>query len=334
MSSPPLGCFIEISGRCNGRCPYCVKGNGTQPPGGFIAPETFENLLEFLEKNSAIPASREISLFNWGEPFLHPQIEKILLIANSFNLRGFFSSNLLYLPELSVEALAAISGIRVSLSGFTQESYGRIHGGNLPDVLRNLDELIDRLKAAGLKWMPHIYWHIYRFNESERPAARDYFAGKGIRFDSTVANLSDIQQVIELFVKNAIPDNERTAIEKDIFTDYHEYSMDLYSQETDFACRFWDYLTINEKCEALLCCGWRETTPGVVLGSIFDLPLDELPDMKRSSGLCAECIRCGMPQYGFRQTTYHFDEYQQRINRDSMGFLNRLRMHEKSGATG
>lgn len=132
----PESCFIEISGACNAKCPYCVKGRGIQPQGRLMPIETFDKVLNHLGCNGMLPKSGMIHLFNWGEPMLHPHINEIIKICGKYGLGAFISSNLIHLQELEEESLHLLAGIGISLSGFSEASYSRIHGKKLDTVLR------------------------------------------------------------------------------------------------------------------------------------------------------------------------------------------------------
>jgi wyosine [tRNA(Phe)-imidazoG37] synthetase (radical SAM superfamily) len=76
--------YFEISGVCNAKCRYCVTGRANHPAGGFIDTGHFQEALSILFKNKLVHNKTYFSLYNWGEPTLHPTFAKIIkLIQNT-----------------------------------------------------------------------------------------------------------------------------------------------------------------------------------------------------------------------------------------------------------
>lgn len=72
--------FFDICAGCNARCPWCQTGNKTrqgQPlPKGAIAPEDFARALDYMFSTEMINQKTVVELYNFAEPFLHPQFRK------------------------------------------------------------------------------------------------------------------------------------------------------------------------------------------------------------------------------------------------------------------
>jgi hypothetical protein len=67
------------------------------------------------------------------------------------------------------------------------------------------------------------------------------------------------------------------------------------SRPADCCCPQWDrFLTLNHKCEVMLCCVVPETHEAYSLGSIFDLSALDVLGRKTSSKECDDCIDCGV----------------------------------------
>src|SRR5262245_60403754 len=133
----PESLYIEVSGICSAKCPYCVKGNGLQKQGKFIQPEFFRRILEHLRETSLLPKRRIVNLYVWGEPLLHPEINALLSIVKEYGHKAYISTFLPKPPNLSNESLNILHGVTLSLSGMTQESYGRIHGHKISALFDN-----------------------------------------------------------------------------------------------------------------------------------------------------------------------------------------------------
>ncbi len=296
----PTDLILEISGVCNAKCPYCVKGSGAQKQGSFISLSTLDRILSHLRTHQLLPKSGCITLSNWGEPTMHPEINEVLNRIGTYGLRAFMSTNLVYLSELTKESLFVIKELKISLSGFTQESYGYIHGRRLATVLQNIDQLQQMIYRSGSKLKPHVHWHRYRFNESELNEAKAYFRQRGIDFYASAAYLNDLNRTQDYFFGYTCSDSERKTIEKDLFTEFLRKSY-LNCRDIHYHCPEWKWLTIDENANLLLCCGWSNEVEGSVLGTIFDHDSETIEFIKRSSGLCQKCLEQGIAKWVHNQ---------------------------------
>ncbi|UBF29830.1 SPASM domain-containing protein (plasmid) [Kovacikia minuta CCNUW1] len=122
----PSQLWIETTTHCNAQCPLCPTGLGTlQRPKQHLDLGLFKRVV-----NEVRP--KKIMFWNFGEPFLHPQIIHMFSYAASFGCEGWVSSNgyALY-NEASFEALAQ-SGLKyliISLDGLDQETLSKYRVG-------------------------------------------------------------------------------------------------------------------------------------------------------------------------------------------------------------
>ncbi len=316
----PELCFIEISGACNAKCPYCVKGRGIQSQGRVMPVETFDRILQHLKKNDMLPRSRMIHLFNWGEPMLHPEIDEIIQTCGKHGLFAFISSNLIHLPKLEPLSLRLLTGVGLSLSGFTDDSYGRIHGKRIKTVLDNIHRLYMMAVGAKCQWRPHVIWHRYRFNESEMHDAKTYFQNRNIDFHPTIASLGSIDLAMEYFYGETLEISEKQRIEQDLFTDYMHVLLQLL-QDSNYRCPQWSCLSIDEEANLLLCCGWSNKVKPSVFGSVLEMDAEKVQFLKENSALCTECIQSGIAQFGHRNVK---DRFLDAYLADEKGFLSAL----------
>src|SRR3990172_10209923 len=87
-SNPPFQTiYFDIVGGCVARCPYCLTGIGETGKGGEITPERFAEALRKLRDGGAIGAKTVVSMYNWGEPFLHSDFPGILRVVNNLGVR-------------------------------------------------------------------------------------------------------------------------------------------------------------------------------------------------------------------------------------------------------
>lgn len=119
---------IEVSGTCNLQCAACARGssNEVDAPKGFMDIALFEALLQKIKKESP-GKETALYLFNWSEPFLHPQLPELVGLANKYGLSPHLSSNLVRPLNLKDVLKAKPQSLRVSLSGYYPEIYNQTH---------------------------------------------------------------------------------------------------------------------------------------------------------------------------------------------------------------
>ena len=87
--SMPLHMQFELASVCDLRCPVCPAGRREVARDvSFMAPELFASVMAEVG-----PYLLTSSLWGWGEPLLHPQLDEILRIAERFPVANLLSTN-------------------------------------------------------------------------------------------------------------------------------------------------------------------------------------------------------------------------------------------------
>jgi hypothetical protein len=116
---------IDIFGSCNLRCPSCPVGNmGQINPSGLMDLKLFERIAKKADQQHRVTG---IGLFNWAEPMLHPQLPEFIRITKRHKTDCHISSNLNVMRHHEEVLAANPDHFRISLSGFTQATYGTTH---------------------------------------------------------------------------------------------------------------------------------------------------------------------------------------------------------------
>jgi MoaA/NifB/PqqE/SkfB family radical SAM enzyme len=161
--------YIDVFSYCNLRCPTCVVGNKyggvSDWPRGIMHPSLLESILDKATSECDVSG---VGLFNWTEPLLHPNISELVSVVKKRNIGCTLSSNLNVLREPEKLLAAGLDWLRVSLSGFTQETYERGHqGGNIEVVKANMERLAAAKASVGASTDLEVFYHIYRYNRDE-----------------------------------------------------------------------------------------------------------------------------------------------------------------------
>jgi MoaA/NifB/PqqE/SkfB family radical SAM enzyme len=192
---------LEVSSRCQLRCPGCPTGRGENRQGvvgwGFL---TLANFQRFTALNERV---RFIELSNWGEVFLNPEFVGILEHAALSGIRCSLRNgvNLNHATDAQLEAVVrcGIADVTVSIDGITEESYSRYRqGGSVERVLRNLRKLLE-YRVAMNRQTPRIRWQFIAFghNEHEIDVASQLADTLGVEFVVKLNSFADYSPVVD-----------------------------------------------------------------------------------------------------------------------------------------
>jgi len=263
LISMPYRYFIDPMNVCNLRCPLCPTGRGElRRVQGRMNLEDFKRIVDQI-----VPYAYSVELYNWGEPFLHPQIFDMIRYARERRISVQLSSNLNYFSEEMAKQVVAsgLTRLLVCVDGVTQETYEKYRrGGRLEVVLRNLHLLVEAKRWADSS-TPFITLRtlINRYNEHELDQLRQLAADVGVNSFSTgpiYINTRDREQVEEW-----LPEDERLS--------YYDYSAEHL--ENVWRCAvLWESCTINWDGSIAPCC-WLQD-PAHDFDNAFTKPLREI----------------------------------------------------------
>jgi MoaA/NifB/PqqE/SkfB family radical SAM enzyme len=276
-----------------------------------MSPVLFEQILNHLSKLDILDKSYNtvISLFNWGEPFLNPEINDILRILKDKKLYASISSNFIVRPDVDKECLPVISALTFSMSGFRQDSYGRIHAASLDKVLENFNDFYVKMRKHSPKTKINIAWHRYTFNENEFWAAYKYFNRLGgIRFAPAIAYMNDGLEMMD-FLENGLSEDRKKLVEKDLFVNHIRKRVAYHKEKSKgYRCPAWNFLVIDETGQLLLCCGVTGYDSDHVLGNILEMSKEKIWKSKLSDPLCNKCLSSGLARWAYSQDVGGFHD--------------------------
>lgn len=287
--------YYEISGICNAKCPYCPTGCGTNKhkPSRFIPPEEFSRGLNRLYDIGLLTRDTYFFLFNWGDPFLHPKLNEIIKILNNANQKFALSTNGSIVPkELDFSLLDNLFYLRISLPGFSQGSYNRIHQLNFKNVLHNVGILSEMVPPNTLE----VLFFVYKFNVHEISQAYEYFNEHNIRFKLAMPQLMDVNDAIA-YLTDTVDPAKKQKIESDLFTEH--VKPQFLGREIQNCCNLLqNQLVIDEYSNILTCCALSKESEDYSMGSLFEMSRDEIFAMKtRGRDICSKCLSAGVPYW-------------------------------------
>jgi wyosine [tRNA(Phe)-imidazoG37] synthetase (radical SAM superfamily) len=294
--------YFEISGVCNAKCKYCQTGraNIKRLSRGereqFIDLDEFKKSIEYILANGFINSNTIVSLYSWGEPFLHPKFKEIINYLNNLNLYFCLSTNAskpIYFENSN--ALKYLKYITFSMSGFSQESYNRIHGFNFVKIKKNIISIIENFRQCGFTGQALISYHIYQFNLTEIQAAMEFAEKYNITFAGYCAYFNGID-MFEKYLKNELEYSELKCASTELLLGSIEKRLTEFNQmDKNYNCPQFNKLTIDEHCNVLICCAYSDTFPNAVYKKIYNINnVNEINTWRKNSKECRKCIDIGM----------------------------------------
>lgn len=190
---------VEVVGSCNLRCPSCPVGN--MPPSrrarpqGLMDPALFAEIVRKIVRESP-GRETKVSLYDWGEPTLHPELPRMIRLLREHGVRSRVSSNLNVEKPLEEVVRADPDEFHISLSGAFQENYGRTHAtGDIETVRSNIRQLAHWKRVHGARTRFVIGFHGYRHNlDRDLPAMRALADEVGFAIEPIVAQLFPLEK--------------------------------------------------------------------------------------------------------------------------------------------
>ena len=186
MSLPmPTSIWIEATNTCNARCPLCPTGNGTLGrPKAFFDVGLYQQIVREVRP-------QRMNFWNFGEPFLHPDIHSMITYAKNMGVKDTWASTngYAFYDRALIPALVncGLDLLIVGLDGTDAETFNRYR----------VNVQFDRL-MSNLRWMQattpfpgKLIWQfiVMQQNQHQLEAARSMAADLGMEFWVKQANL-------------------------------------------------------------------------------------------------------------------------------------------------
>lgn len=292
---------IEVVGTCNLRCPSCAVGNAeggrrSGSVGGTMPLDRFHAALDWVDANlDRDPAEVMVCLYSWGEPFIHPQLPALIAEVKRRGYVAGISSNLNYMRNLDAVVGAGVDEIVVSLSGFTQEAYGKSHvGGDIETVKRHMAELSAALDRHGSAARVLVHYITYRHNlgAGEFAAMAAYCEELRFAFEPSLAFFAPVEKLVEMAGGREFPKDQ--PILDQLVVPVAEQFRIAGSATPSTACSLIeDRVDIDVDGALKLCCSSFDRRYNVAAG-FEGLTLAEVRDRRRASPLCTDCYAHGI----------------------------------------
>jgi len=177
----PIWLVVEPVNFCNLRCPICPFGSGkmTRSP----------RVMTFLEFKKIIDEVRgyttKMLLYNYGEPFLNPEIFEMIRYAADADIRVRLSTNgmLIKSKEMAEEIIRSGAWhLTFSFDGLDQETLTKYRkGANVDDVIRAIELVVGAKRELGSKTPKiELQFLVTKNNEHQRKAMGEFAQKIGV----------------------------------------------------------------------------------------------------------------------------------------------------------
>lgn len=307
---------VEIAGSCNLRCPSCPVGNmrdkKDERPTKLIENNLFYKIIDKISKET-LSKNCFISVFDWGEPTLHPELPKFITYINQKGLKSRISSNLNHEADFRSIIKSNPTEFQISISGFSSEVYSTTHArGNIFKVKSHMYKLRQYADQFNAETEFHVCYHVYKHNfADEFEEMKKLSEELNFKFIPILAKLMPIEKNLAYILskngekskfndkKNFINDQDKKLIDLLFVDPYEEYkqwkkiSKSKKDSLTNY-CTKREYKTpIRVDGSVGLCCAVYNTNLKVV-DNFLDLSHNQIHELRKKNDYCGTCMKHGL----------------------------------------
>jgi radical SAM protein with 4Fe4S-binding SPASM domain len=171
---------IEPTNRCNLRCTLCPVAEGLTRESGFMKPELFRKLIDEAGDYVFL-----ILLWEWGEPFVNPDIYEMIAYARSKGIQLVSSSNghiFAYGNHSENVVRSGLDSLIVAVDGISQETYTKYRrDGDLETVLTGIRSVVAKKRELNRRTpFINLRFIVMKHNEHEIPRLRGLAESLGV----------------------------------------------------------------------------------------------------------------------------------------------------------
>lgn len=294
---------IDISGWCNAKCKWCVTGIKNRGKKKvlreYMPYEYFKKIYDYMLKIRLIHPFNEILLYNWGEPFLNPDYFKIIEFLNEKNQVYSLSTNASVLKlaneKINSNIYSTCKTVVFSMSGFSQNSYDKIHGFSIEKIKENIQLLITNMREKGFNGDGILSYHVYQFSKKELEEAKEFSIKLDLKFIPIYSYFAG-WSLMEKYLTNALSSTQLKEAKQDLFL-FHVEEL-IKSRPDKYNCVLENMLSINCLGNIELCCHCDDKVGDYTWGSLFEVKnvndWQKLRMKMMSSNTCKECRLLGI----------------------------------------
>jgi len=291
----PVDFQVIVSSVCNLRCISCPVGNrADHESGSFMNADNYTLVLDKIL--SEVPLVSIVQLFNWGEPFLNPQLARIVEVTNSRGVLCSISSNLNLRKDFSDVIAAKPAFVRVSMSG-TPERYAVTHtGGQWELFLCNMESLAELRARLHPDMTVEVAYHVYATTTpADMDRARALCDRLGFVFRPHLAALLPLDNVLDHVDGKPLSAEAQQTL--DMLKIPLDQALTLAREQRHMQCSFERTLNIESDLSVRQCGLWVRAHDNRVVNNFLTTPLSRIMELRRASRLCPLCKAQGLHRF-------------------------------------
>jgi hypothetical protein len=185
----------------------------------------------------------------------------------------------------------------ISMPGFSQNSYDRIHGFDFNEVKENIRALVRVANEAKFNtYKIQIRYHQYQFNTYEHLPLKEFAEKLGISYTGYPAHLNDLEMT-ERYFDNLLTIEQMKDISRDIFGFVLQQRQ--LEHPRDDCNQFISCLTLDENCNVNPCCDLPRDHKDFVIANVLDENFMDKLGAWRPTERCISCIKKGLSPYPY-----------------------------------
>jgi pyruvate-formate lyase-activating enzyme len=303
---------VDILGSCNLKCASCPHSiDDTDVPKGSMRLDIFKSVFDKIIKET--PSISHISLYSWGEPLLHPYVDKIIDYIHEKNVAVALSSNLSIKFGKRIEKIikSAPDYLKVSLSGFYPAAYENTHqGGDINLVKDNLHLIKKLLYKYKSQTLIDINYHLYKDNSGENIEQMEKLANElGFVLSKTYALVMPLERVMSYL--DGQSDFQTMQLQNNLLITINEGIK--ASSEVSLpknTCPFREnQININADLSVPVCCTVWQRDKNVVALNFLESNISEINKNKKQIDLCNKCMSLRLPEYNMGFNKKGWEKY-------------------------
>ncbi len=176
----PTHLQIEPSTRCNLRCALCPVTEGMGRPTGYMDFNLYKKVIDEIGDYVFL-----ILLWDWGEPFLNPNIYEMISYARQRGIKIVSSTNghpFTQIENADKLVRSGLDSLVVAMDGISQKTYECYRqGGKLESVLKGIRIIVARKRSLNSKTpLINLRFIVMKHNEHEIPQLKDLARSLGV----------------------------------------------------------------------------------------------------------------------------------------------------------
>lgn len=282
---------VDVAGMCNLRCISCPRGNWPRHrTPGCMSAHVYEKLVDKILKDD--PWTGIITLYNWGEPLLNPELPEIISFTRKKGLLSAVSSNLAMKTDFRPVVQAGPDWFRVSNSGWGV-NYETTHTGGKWDVFyANCLKLAKYRDQYHREMIVEFFFHIYAHNRDDFHRIQSFCKEMNFVLRYRHAALAPLDNIALVVAQHPLSKSAARTRELQFFG--VDEVMDIARSEMHRPCFYMDHLWIDWDLSIAHCMEWYDPSLKLLDKNFMETSLDEIDATRRNSEHCRECMKQGI----------------------------------------